>query len=187
MRNQGGVKSIAIGGRPTTNPMQGVGGVRGGLLSTWEQLYQQTDQEMALVEYPDPDYLFIQANRPDITPIVYSSTAGLNIRDVILPDHFEDGLPAQYVVENADCRLFYTRDMILNVTSIWNAAATAAFNGGKCVTGNLPKMEVKDSMNKRRQVPHAPKARRANKVEFTRETVVKDNAWRMRHGQKALQ
>lgn len=168
--------------------MQAVGGVRGGLLSTWLQLYQQTNQEMALVEYPDPDYLFIQANRPDITPIVHSSTAGLNIRDVILPNHLEDGLPAQYVLENADCRLFYTREMILDVTNIWNAAATAAFNGGKCVTGSLTKRGVKDSTKKTRQVLHGPKSRRGNnKVEFTRETVVKDGAWRMRHGQKALE
>lgn len=64
---------------------------------------------MALVAYPYPDCLFIQSNRPEITPIVYSSTAGLNLWDVILPYHVEVGLPAQSVVENADCRLFYTR------------------------------------------------------------------------------
>lgn len=139
---------------------------------------------MALVGYPDPDYLFIQSNRPDITPIVYSSTAGLNIRDVILPDHVEDGLPAQYVVENADCRLFYTRDMILDVTSTWHAAASAAFNGGTCVTGSLPTRDIAKS---RRQERRLPKTRRTNTVTVKEETVVKNGAWRLKHGRKALE
>ncbi|TVY81316.1 Peptidase S41 family protein [Lachnellula suecica] len=186
MRNQGGVKSVAVGGRPSTDPIQGVGGVHGGLLATWENIYQQTQREMGLVNYPDPDYLLIQARRPDVSPMRYSSQAGLNIRDVILPNHVDDSLPAQFVVENADCRLFYTKDMITDVTNTWNAAANAAFNGGKCVTGSLSKRSSK-SRRQRRQVPFGPKVERAKTVQVEKETVVKDASWRMRHGQKALE
>ena len=188
MRNQGGVKSIAIGGRPSTSPMQGVGGVRGGLLATWLDLYQQTNSEMALAQYPDPDYLFIQANRPDITPISHSSQAGVNVRDVILPNHVDDGLPAQFVVENADCRLFYTRDMILDVANVWKAAAGAAFQGGKCVAGSLPKRDTAGFKRQEKPASYGPKIERRTKtVQVREETVTKDAAWRLKHGQKALE
>jgi hypothetical protein len=188
MRNQGKVKSVVVGGRPSTSPMQGVGGVKGGLLATWLDLYQQTNEEMSLVGYPDPDYLFIQSTRPDIYPIVYSSQAGMNIRDVILPDHVEDGLPAQFVVENADCRLFYTKDMILDVANTWIAAANVAFDGGKCVAGALPKRDETESSRQERPVFHGPKETRQTKtVQVEEETVTKDAAWRLKHGRKALE
>jgi hypothetical protein len=187
MRNQGKVKSVVVGGRPSTGPMQGVGGVRGGLLATWLDLYQQTNREMSLVRYPDPDYLFIQSTRPDIYPILYSSQAGMNIRDVILPDHIDDGLPAQFVVENADCRLFYTKDMILDVANTWKAAANVAFHGGKCVAGALPKRDGAGSKRQEGPAFRRPKIRRTKTVQVNEETVTKDAAWRLKHGRKALE
>jgi len=142
---------------------------------------------MRLVEYPDPDYLLIQENRPDIYPISYSSQAGLNIRDVILPEHVNDGLPAQFVVENADCRLFHTKDMILDVANTWKAAAKAAFQGAKCVVGGLPKRD--DAGSKRQEGPavQAPRIPKTKRVQVEEETVTKDAAWRLRHGRKAFE
>jgi hypothetical protein len=57
------------------------------------------------------------------------------LRDNILPGNLNDGLPAQFVVEEADCRLYYTLDMINDVTALWKGAAAAAFNGAPCVAG----------------------------------------------------
>jgi len=190
MRNQGGVKSIVLGGRPSTDPMQGVGGVHGGLLNTWTDIYEESDREMQLVPYPDPDYLFLQANRADISPITFSSQAGVNVRDVILPDHVEDGLPAQFVVKYADCRLFYTRDMIVDVANVWKAAAGAAWQGGKCVAGSLPKRDLKGYKRRLRSraASKGPKVERRTKtVQVEEETVTKDAAWRLRNGGKALE
>jgi len=48
-----------------------------------------------------------------------------------------DGLPAQYVVENADCKLFWTTEMLEDVSEVWKAAARAAFNGAECVAGGI--------------------------------------------------
>lgn len=188
MRNQGHVKSITVGGRPAAKPMQGVGGVRGGLLATWLGLYQQTNTEMSLAAYPDPDYLFIQSRRPEITPIVYSSQAGLNIRDVILEKNVGDGLPAQFVVENADCRLWYTRDMILDVTNVWKAAAKAAWQGAKCVVGGLPKRSMEGAEKVERKRSDGPLVPRKTKfVSVQEESIVKDEAWQFKHGRKALE
>jgi hypothetical protein len=42
-----------------------------------------------------------------------------------LRGHLEDGIPAQFVYEAADCRLYYELSMITNVTAIWKKAADA--------------------------------------------------------------
>lgn len=52
-----------------------------------------------------------------------------------MPANLNDGLPAQFVIEEADCRLYYTLDMVNDVTALWKAAAAAAFNGASCVAG----------------------------------------------------
>jgi len=55
-----------------------------------------------------------------------------------LRDHLEDGIPAQFIYEAADCRLYYEPSMITNVTAIWKKVADAAWGTGKCVAGSLP-------------------------------------------------
>ncbi len=43
------------------------------------------------------------------------------------------GVPAQFVVENADCRLYYTAKMLTNMNAVQGAVANAACGEGKCV------------------------------------------------------
>ncbi|PVH89189.1 hypothetical protein DL98DRAFT_614302 [Cadophora sp. DSE1049] len=130
MRVQAGVKSIAMGGRPNTSPIQGVGGTRGAnnyqyeyirLLST-VALETATAEEQAnwtkTIKYTD-----LPQNR--------STDCSVNVRDNILRSHIEDGTPAQFLYEPADCRLFYEPAMISDVTSIWKRAADAAWGGRK--------------------------------------------------------
>jgi hypothetical protein len=111
----------------------------------------------------------------------------MNIRDVILPNHVSDGLPAQFVIENADCRLFYTRDMIMDVTNTWKAVPKAAFLGGKCVTRSLPERDLTDGKRREKRGPHGLTAPwKTKRVQVSEETVTKNAAWRLRHGRKAL-
>ncbi|KAF4626036.1 hypothetical protein G7Y89_g12127 [Cudoniella acicularis] len=180
MRNQGGVKSIVMGGRPSKRPMQAVGGVRGGLLITWSGLKSEYQRVVRGLSN------FGSSLQPPDSAWSRASKAGLNIRDVILPNHVDDGLPAQFIVENADCRLFYTRDMILDVVNIWKAAAKAAFRGASCVVGGLPQPTAQSKMNSR-PFQNGPPAQRPKAVEFTKETVTKDEAWLSRHGRKAFE
>jgi len=65
-----------------------------------------------------------------------STATAINFRDQILPGNVNDGLPAQFVYEAADCRLFYTPPMITDATAIWKNAADAAWNGVDCVSGS---------------------------------------------------
>lgn len=43
----------------------------------------------------------------------------------------------EYVREEADCRLYWTKAMISDVREVWKAAAHAKWNGGKCVAGGF--------------------------------------------------
>ncbi|KAH7399875.1 hypothetical protein BKA64DRAFT_733306 [Cadophora sp. MPI-SDFR-AT-0126] len=146
MRVQAGVRSIAMGGRPNTSPIQGVGGTRGAnnyqyeyirLLST-VALETATAEEQTnwtkTIKYTD-----LPQNR--------STDCSVNVRDNILRAHIEDGIPAQFLYEPADCRLFYEAPMISDVTFIWKRAADAAWSGRKCVAGSLPqKKESSDRL-----------------------------------------
>ncbi|KAI0206034.1 hypothetical protein F4808DRAFT_189517 [Astrocystis sublimbata] len=139
MKHNAGVKSIAMGGRPKEGPIQGVGGVKGSQVYPFRML--DNIAELALTYTKDPavikelkrldtSYLAARSPSPMQVPVV-------NVRDAILPDQLESGVPAQFVTELADCRLYWTEAMIQNPEEIWKAAALAAFQGGKCAAGAI--------------------------------------------------
>ncbi|KNG85575.1 hypothetical protein ANOM_006645, partial [Aspergillus nomiae NRRL 13137] len=70
-------------------------------------------------------------------PTNRSTDTSVNVRDNILPENLEDGLPSQFVYEKADCRLFYEPEMIVDVAAMWEAAADAAWGDKECVNGHL--------------------------------------------------
>lgn len=47
----------------------------------------------------------------------------------------KDGVPAQFVQEIADCRIFFMPAMVLNVMAMWEAATNVAWRGKACVEG----------------------------------------------------
>ena len=195
MKNQGKVKSIAVGGLPNKQSMQAVGGVKGGQVSTWSDLYSKVYQDAFYLwqtqDMNDPDYVFIDKTWLSHREYIgYTATAGVNLRDVIQKNHVEDGLAAQFVREDADCRLFYTKDMIKDVTNVWAKAANVAWNGGQCVAGGLSKRDT--SHREEGRGKHKPSDKRSGSLKTKRlivkeETVEKDAAWRLVHGQKAFE
>lgn len=137
MRLQAGVKSIAFGGRPNTDPIQAIGGTKGA--NNYEYAYIETLAGIPLgnataAQLADwtslTAYTDLASNR--------STDTSLNVRDNILRGNLEDGVPAQFVYEEADCRVFYEPRMINDVTSIWKRAVDVAWGGGECVAGSLP-------------------------------------------------
>ncbi|PNP42307.1 hypothetical protein TGAMA5MH_05989 [Trichoderma gamsii] len=148
LRLNGGVKSVAFGGRPQKGPIQGVGGVKG------SQIYQLTD---VFVLAEDGTFLGTNAANEAVLqnvsslPIARSTAGSMNVRDQIIRTNLEDGLPAQFVVEHADCRLYWTAPMVTDITEVWKAAAGAAFNNAKCANGGIkykaPKAHVQPTTN----------------------------------------
>ncbi|KAE8441746.1 hypothetical protein EG329_004490 [Mollisiaceae sp. DMI_Dod_QoI] len=137
MRTQGGVKSIAMGGRPNTSPIQGIGGTKGANNYAFSYVYQLAT--IALAEgTPEEVANWTSVQALSDLPMNRSVDASLNVRDHILPGNQKDGIPAQFINEPADCRLFYEPSMIEDVNAIWKKAADAAWGSAKCVAGSIP-------------------------------------------------
>ncbi|SZF05324.1 unnamed protein product [Blumeria hordei] len=134
MRAQAGVKSIAMGGRPREGLMQGVGGNKGALILSWKSIFKYAQQALPKASEAQAKIL------KELSPLALQRIDNglVNAQDFIPLDHLGDGLPAQYVREESDCRLFYTEKMINDITFLWEAAADAAFNGKGCAYGSLP-------------------------------------------------
>ncbi|OCL04090.1 hypothetical protein AOQ84DRAFT_417072 [Glonium stellatum] len=139
MRQQGGVKAIAMGGRANTNAIQAVGGVKGTNNYQWGYI-QALAQDAVLVAAAAN--MTLRANASVLrdyysdTPFTRAATApGANVRDG-LRQNDTSGVPLQFRYEEADCRLFYTPEMTVDVTAIWKAVADARWGtDGKCVAG----------------------------------------------------
>ncbi|KAI1080552.1 hypothetical protein F5B20DRAFT_103371 [Whalleya microplaca] len=135
LKSNAGVKSIAMGGRPTKEGLiQGVGGVKGSQSYSFDDVWQNA--QVALLHTNDSD-IIERLNSYTTYVSERSTAASLNVKDQILHSHIEDGLPAQFVVEESDCRLWWTAPMITDIAELWKAAATAAFKGGKCAYGSI--------------------------------------------------
>ncbi|KAK2778497.1 peptidase s41 family protein [Colletotrichum kahawae] len=135
MKWDAGVKSIAMGGRPEIKgKIQGVGGVKGSQSYGFSSVYGYT--QLAKENTEDPA-LIAELDRFTTYVTSRSSAAGVNVKDEILRQNWDDGTPAQFIAEYSDCRLFWEASMHTDITNLWKAAATAAFKGGKCAFGGI--------------------------------------------------
>ncbi|KAF2491286.1 peptidase S41 family protein [Lophium mytilinum] len=136
MRQQAGVKAIAMGGRANSNPIQAVGGVKGTNNYQWGYI-QQLAQEAVMLAAPEEAQRYNESVLKDYysdTPFARAATApGVNVRDG-LREGDKSGTPLQFQYEEADCRLYYTPEMTVDATEIWKGVADAQWGGkGKCV------------------------------------------------------
>jgi hypothetical protein len=130
MSHQAGVRTIAVGGRPSTGPMQAVGGSRGARIYDSSEL--DSDFDFVSNKIEDSAAAAQLPNRSDTG--MWVSTAGINIRDHVRGD---DATPLQFKYEAADCRIYYTLDNVFNMTRLWRDAAAAAWdNPSLCVAGS---------------------------------------------------
>lgn len=120
--------SIALGGRPQKGPMQTVGGVKGSrvydasFLSSWPDTYHA---EVAMDEsIADPifdSWTGAATNRFGF------SVNGMNAYRI----GDETETPIHFVYEAADCRIWYTPEMIESPAVLWNRVAEIAFTNRK--------------------------------------------------------
>ena len=146
MRQQGGVKTIALGGRPNKDIIQAVGGVKGTNDFPCKQLsntmrYSQTnnivdDYILYGVELPfriqhyhsDAYYNNTALGEYSDLPLWRATNYVVNSRDGIRKGD-ENETPLQFVYEEADCRIYYTPEMAVDQTAAWKTVADTAFNG----------------------------------------------------------
>jgi Peptidase family S41 len=124
MQHDGGVRSVVVGGQPSTGPMQARSGSRGAEFYTIDDL--------------DPDFQVAgQINAtagallPPRTEDVWIHYMGINIKDQI--GEGED-TPLHFLYSAADCRIFSTPETFWNFTNLWKYAASAIWaNSELCV------------------------------------------------------
>ncbi|KAH7360140.1 hypothetical protein BKA65DRAFT_179681 [Rhexocercosporidium sp. MPI-PUGE-AT-0058] len=135
MASQMKVRTVAIGGRPALTPMQSVGGTTGpegwgfGTILYFAQSFTQfasKEQKAILSKFNDACF-----NR--------LMSSFLSFRDVIKPAQLGSGpgklIGSNFVREDADCRIFYTRSMVTDPREMWKKAADVTWHGKKCVVG----------------------------------------------------
>ncbi|KAK1522325.1 uncharacterized protein CCOS01_10037 [Colletotrichum costaricense] len=184
LRLHGGVKSVAFGGLPVEGPIEGVGGIKGSQVLDWSNIYGYTE---FLLPYASTDEQKAAFARYTDLPLNRSLAAAVNVRDQILRDNVDDGIPAQYVREEADCRLYWTLPMIKDVTEIWKATANAAFNGGKCAYGGIDKRDVSAKAAVKRSEYLAASSLKERAAPVRRdESVTNDRFWQDKYLLKAI-
>ncbi|KAK6369437.1 hypothetical protein LTS17_009780 [Exophiala oligosperma] len=149
---QGKVKSIAIGGRSQTGPMQTLGQVKGSQVIYFSNLIAITN-----LAYEVADNATLDAMKGTSLETIYNlgdyvtlrtASGGEKTNEISfnMRNNIAEGdtsyTPLQFVYEAADCRLFYTPEHVSSVGSIWATVAGQAFgtNGTKpyslCVDGS---------------------------------------------------
>ncbi len=140
------VQFIVVGGRPQTGPMQAIGGVKG------TQIYPFSTIAGWVDIFDDPSNHYISLANGTIwenftyEPLLREfdfSGGGVNGRNHFRMDD-ETNTPLQFVYEAADCRMWWTREMLYDPVFLWNRVATVAFqerrgtqfNSKYCVAGS---------------------------------------------------
>lgn len=70
-------------------------------------------------------------------PLLRTTASVVNARDGLRQGDASE-TPLQFIYEPADCRIYYTPEMTVDVSAIWRAVADTAFNRvSHCVAGSL--------------------------------------------------
>ncbi|TKA44043.1 hypothetical protein B0A54_04809 [Friedmanniomyces endolithicus] len=115
MKTQAGVHAITVGGRKQYGPMQWVGAPKLNLFEPYANLQSSVLHALSRLSNPN-------AGRANFEN---------NIREG------DDSVtPLQFVYEAADCRFFYTADMILDQSLVWQRTYDLKWGNGTCVQGS---------------------------------------------------
>jgi len=132
MKTHQGVKSVVVGGLPEMGPMQAVAGTRGALRYGAGGIATVINATLLLNTSIDPSTLPSPFGPPINVPL---SGIAVNFRDQVRED--AQDVPLQFIYEAADCRIFYTAEMLTNYSVLWQRAADALWsNSSLCVDGS---------------------------------------------------
>ncbi|KAI1560845.1 Peptidase-S41 domain containing protein, partial [Pyrenophora tritici-repentis] len=145
MRSIQNVKTVVIGGRPGKDPMQAVGGSKGIQQMSWEVIYYNLQASIEnLSTREEADWLSkspLGKYLTDGLTTLYRAAAG-SVSNINLVDAIREGdssnTPIQFVYQPANCRIMYTKEMYVDVSTSWKAVADSAWGGkNHCTTGSL--------------------------------------------------
>ncbi|OJD30635.1 peptidase s41 family protein [Diplodia corticola] len=155
MQDLAGVKHIAMGGRSPSSStsssssaapiIQAVGGVKGTNNWPWDFIQYNVALAYSYANATERAHFDTTAlaDYNDQTPFLRAAAGtsyNVNFRDGIKKDDLVDRTPLQFVYEPADCRVYWTKEMTVDVTAAWKAVADSAWGLGgesRCVAGGL--------------------------------------------------
>lgn len=145
MLQQLDVKATVVGGRPRTGAMQSIGGVEGSqvfqfadisgsasAVLTLDPSLNVTGSELSLL---DEAYAMRRAMAP-------ASAGGVNGKNAFMRATADT--PLQFLFQPANCRFFYTKDMLFQPVEVWKRAVDATWTDPDkfCVEGSRVAMNM---------------------------------------------
>lgn len=137
LREEAGVKTIALGGRPSFHPMQGVGGVKGVNMFPFSAIYSFVRNARSYAwNMPEQTLSITAPTKYTRLALTRSIQASVNSRDGIRKNDSSQ-TPWQFIYEPTECRIFYTKQMVLDQSAVWKTVADTVWGrGNACVVGN---------------------------------------------------
>ncbi|KAH6884946.1 hypothetical protein B0T10DRAFT_409367 [Thelonectria olida] len=136
-----GIRTLALGGRPVNQAMQAMGGVKGTLSYSRQQIVSAVATFVQSVEDNDEAIAILDKASgllPSLEdPPLLDTGKGINVNG--LSSYTEDsldGYPVHFRYEAANCRLFYTKTMLADMSEQWRRAVGVAWKGAQCVSGS---------------------------------------------------
>jgi hypothetical protein len=156
MRQRAGVKYISLGGRPREGITQAVGGVKGTNNFPWTYIQQLAQYAVNNLTASPEEAAKLNSTElgeywSDVVfdRLAVGSSINVNFRDGIR-DGDETYTPLQFVYEPSDCRILYTKQMTVDATAIWKAAADSTWGGkSHCIAGDLGDYSTGSKLAKR--------------------------------------
>ncbi|TGO24125.1 hypothetical protein BPAE_0111g00060 [Botrytis paeoniae] len=148
MKSQGGVRSVVMGGRPQTGPMQGIAGSKGSEVLTFSQIDSYLVQVPQTIANLTLNSLSIPSTPPTASiplgaiapwPLGKSTYQGANSRFNFRNNmHQNDSsfTPLQFIYEASNCRLFYKKEDMYDMQGLWKRIENTVWGNGKCVEGS---------------------------------------------------
>ncbi|OCK81846.1 hypothetical protein K432DRAFT_350154 [Lepidopterella palustris CBS 459.81] len=140
LKNIAGVRSVVVGGRPRSAPMQAIGGTKGGevvplntFVSGAAQLINVTDTIGAKSLHGTA--IEKLAGLTQVMLRVGDQRSRLQTQDQIRKGDVTE-TPLQYIYEAADCRIWNTAPMLLDPSEAWKAAWSAFSDKTLCANGS---------------------------------------------------
>ncbi|KAI6083894.1 hypothetical protein F4821DRAFT_243894 [Hypoxylon rubiginosum] len=141
---QANVTTISVGGRPQVGPMQSVGGVEGSQVLQFSEISNVSASAINLVSDQVQSEKLLSgelgvlaegyAIQRSANPV--TSPGSINFRNAFAPS--DSKTPLQFLYEPANCRFFYTPQMINTPELVWKYAVGATWTDAAhfCVQGS---------------------------------------------------
>jgi hypothetical protein len=136
MTAQAGIKTVAVGGRPRHGIMQAVGGAKGRNDYTWDEIYALVNATFTLgTPAQQAEWAGAELGQYSTLPFERGLAGpAVNVRDGI-QEGDTGQTPLQFIYQPADCRIFYTAEMTVDVTALWEKVVDVTWGGDCCVAG----------------------------------------------------